>query len=478
MGMSTHRESGPYQQQPWERTPMDDRWADYTKVLTELFKPLADMAGLGNSFVILPASAMPAPGVCVTETATIYLADGLFGTALPEDLTDPNYWIRHPEVFGVVLHEVLHRLFSPQDWAGWLDGIKTAHGEKVAKIAVLMEEARIEAVGIRSLGPGSGYDKRSFPPLTPMMIVALKYSADRLISRGAAESVKSGEPMDSRERLSRLMILTMGRLVGGSAERHKGNNIDHSMVLIERATGDAFRQTAEKILKSATDSGTALYLDRVAVQWYDLMQSWVEPTPPEPEDDDTGCGGLPVPPEDADEPDDTGEAEDAGEEPGDMGEPQPEPTEDEGGQPGGGNPDDSDDEDEDGDQPDSDTPGGGGEDRPDEDSDEPQGSEGGSDDDSDDDDSDEPDQRSDNEQQSDSESKPPKPLDEALKDLFDDLQQQDEDEDTTSDTERDEHQRAAEAAMQEALASSAAELSAVRETRTGTRRVAKAKWGR
>lgn len=445
---------------------MDDRWADYTKVLTELFKPLADMAGLGNSFVILPASAMPAPGVCVTETATIYLADGLFGTARPEDLTDPNYWIRHPEVFGIVLHEVLHRLFSPEDWSGWVNSIVETYGKPVAQVAILMEEARIEAVGIRELGPGSGYAKRSFPPLSPMMIVALKYSADRLISRGAAESAKSGAPVGSRERLSRLMILTMGRLAGGSAERHAGNNIDHSMALIEKATTPEFRQQAHSILRKATEAPVAKYLSDPAYEWVRLMQAWTEPVPEKPEpEEDGGCGGLP---EGSDEPDDTGEAQDSGgDEPDDLGQ-QPEPS-------------DTGERDDDSEESESGTPGGDDEDRAEDDSEESPGSEGGSDEDSEDDSEDHDDESRDTsgDPQPDGETQPPeRNLDEELRDLFEELERQDSEEDTSSDEERAEHQRAAETEMTEALASSAEELTKVRETRTGTRSTARAKWGR
>lgn len=370
-----HDEKAGYKPAEFEKIMPPIGFNDITRGMYELFTPLAKSKdGLPSgtnplSWRVLPADVLPAPGVCVTEQANIYIAHDLTAGMTLADFRRVDFYLRFARVVGIPLHEIAHWLFSPDDWRSWVKRM-SRHGKHIGVLCVLLEEPRIEnqllQTHYRGLIPGPvGFDNTSRRRVTGLMtdemVAAMHATSDEHMSRNVAQSGEEGESGLTTNYFNKAMILVYGRVVGGSAMETPGSLTANAVLTLRAVVAEAMEAKFAETLANGgmTDEDIAEQVDqwwgratrllqeavwlanpenqwKVAQWWSDhvkqleLPKSMPEPPPPPSDEDDPGTTQA--------DPGDTTPPEGEDEEPGQDGQEQgQEPSE---GDSGPGDPDD------------------------------------------------------------------------------------------------------------------------------------------
>jgi hypothetical protein len=126
--------------------------------------------------------------------------DEAFGEgAKPEfigDLTERDTQFDHPVAAGAILHESMHARHTKMDFKA----IREYKDKRIAMLVEMFEEIRIESRGVENW---------------PRNRAFLRACALKLVTADMEEAAKEAEAMADALRLSRLMILTMGRGTAG-----------------------------------------------------------------------------------------------------------------------------------------------------------------------------------------------------------------------------------------------------------------------
>jgi len=340
-----HNEKAGYKPAEFEKIMPPAGFNDITRGMYELFTPLAkSKIGLAPgsnplSWRVLPADVLPAPGVCVTEQANIYIAHDLTAGMTLADFRRVDFYLRFARVVGIPLHEIAHWLYSPDDWAAWVKRM-SKHGKHIGTLCVLFEEPRIEnqlLVGhFRGEIPGpvewdNSSRRRVSGLMTDEMVAAMHATSDEHMSRNVAQSGEEGESGLTTNYFNKAMILVYGRVVGGSAVEIPGSLTAKAVLTLravvaealeakhadDLATGKMSVDDMEGLIEAWWEQAThllnqAVWLSHVDNQWR-VAEHWSRhvkelnlpksiPDPP-PSEDEPGDGTPQADPGDTTPPD-------------------------------------------------------------------------------------------------------------------------------------------------------------------------------
>lgn len=276
-----HDEKAGYTPAEFEKIMPPAGFNDITRGMYELFSPLArSKSGLPSgsnplSWRVLPANVLPAPGVCVTEQANIYIAHDLTAGMTLADFRRVDFYLKFARVVGIPLHEIAHWLFSPDDWAAWVKRMNR-RGRHIGALCVLFEEPRIENQLLqkhyRGTIPGpfefdNARRRRVSGLMSDEMVAAMHATSDEHMSRNVAQSGEDDEASGlTVNYFNKAMILVYGRVVGGSAVQTPGSLTATAVLTLRAVVAEALEaKHADDVANGMMD---ARHVERIIEQWW------------------------------------------------------------------------------------------------------------------------------------------------------------------------------------------------------------------
>lgn len=239
------------------KTRLDRTPREWLSVGSQIAEIANDWAGRSDLVTFVGEKAGGGAAACyVPRLAEIEVdVDIAFHGAPPSiipDLRERKNLFEYPAASGAILHEAFHARYSG---IGILEDIHAEKDRNVAILAEMMEESRIEALGLKM------YPKnKAFLRSCALDIVLKDFKEDADFADGGVIS------------FSRLMLLTLARVDAGSLQAKDVKTIqEYANKFFEKSTLKSFRKIWKKIQSSTNNSSAHVHLE-CAREWIALLE--------------------------------------------------------------------------------------------------------------------------------------------------------------------------------------------------------------